>query len=318
MPGVNFLQPLAPRRQRGAALIIAMLIMALAVSVTSAMLASQEVDVRRSSNLLHTGQINLYWRGAENWVAQILGRDAEDSDIDHLGQDWARELPPMPVDGGFIQGRIIDLQSRFNLNSLLQPDGEPNEAAVEMFQRLLINLELDENIAVALLDWLDEDLEPRFPGGAEDDHYLGLDPPYRVANRQLESPSELRLLAGVDRDAWRALRPYVAALPGVTAVNVNTADPMILMALADNIDASQLERLVSEREVEPFHNTGDFLAHDAFAGLSIEDALLSATSNYFLMAARIEVGNLDAELYSLLHRQQNGRVHIVSRRRGTR
>ncbi len=312
----HFISP--PRTQRGAALITAMLIVAIAVSVSAALVARQELDIRRSGNLLHEGQATLYWRGVENWAAQILGRDAEDTEFDHPGQAWGQTPPAMPVDGGAIEGRLIDMHGFFNLNSLLDPGGEPNEAAVEVFQRLLINLGLSDDIAIAVLDWLDRDQQPRFPGGAEDNHYLGQDTPYRTADRLMHSVTELRLVAGVDREAWALLRPHVAALPGNTAINVNSAGVDVLAALADNLDPGQLERLVEKRENEAYESVRDFLAHDAFAGQEIEAGLLTVNSDYFMIHARITVGQFRSELYSLLHRQQNGAVSIVSRRRGTR
>lgn len=311
--------PVVPtRRQRGAALITALLIVTIAVSVSAALVARQEVDMRRSGNLLHEGQATLYWRGVENWAAQILGRDAEETGFDHPGEIWGQTPPAMPVEGGSIEGRLLDMHAYFNLNSLLDSDGEPNEAAVALFQRLLINLELSDDIAIAVLDWLDSDQQQRFPGGAEDGHYLGQARPYRAANRPMHSVSELRLVAGVNREAWQALRPHVAALPDNTAINVNSAGPELLAALADGLDPGQFERLVEQREDQAYESVRDFLAHQAFAGQEIDTELLTVNSNYFMLHARITVGQFRNELYSLLHRQQNGRTSVVSRRRGTR
>ena len=80
----------------------------------------------------------MYVQGAEAWAADILRQDLVDSpDSDHLGEQWAIELPPLPVDGGTIVGRLEDLQGRFNLNNLVGADGKENELARRQFERLL-------------------------------------------------------------------------------------------------------------------------------------------------------------------------------------
>jgi hypothetical protein len=53
-----------------------------------------------------------------------------------------------------------------------------------------------EEIADAILDWMDEDSEPR-EFGVEDDYYAGLDPPYYTRNAIPDSLDELLLVKGV-------------------------------------------------------------------------------------------------------------------------
>ena len=53
--------------------------------------------------------LGLLWAGLL-W-RDILRQDQVDSfESDHLGEAWAIELPPLPVDGGAISGRVEDLQ----------------------------------------------------------------------------------------------------------------------------------------------------------------------------------------------------------------
>lgn len=64
-------------------------------------------------------------------------------------------------------------------------------------RQLLMGLPgMTEEIADAILDYLDEDDEPR-EFGAEVDYYSGLDPPYRPKNGPLETVEELLLVRGV-------------------------------------------------------------------------------------------------------------------------
>ena len=182
--------------QRGVALLTALLVVSLATVAAVAMATRQHVDVRRTGNLLHGEQAYAYALAAESWARVIMDRDAEDSSIDTLEEDWAFALPPISVEGGFVDGRITDLQGRFNINNLVGVKGAPSEADRDYFNRLLVVLDLDPALTNALLDWLDADIDARYPDGAEDDTYLLNNPPYRAANRPLSSVSELGLVKG--------------------------------------------------------------------------------------------------------------------------
>src|SRR5690606_9440832 len=131
-------------------------------------------------------------------------------------------------------------------NLLDGPTENPN--AVLQFRRLLQLLELDERLVNALLDWLDPDINARFPEGAEDDHYLRLEPPYRAANAPLTHVSELRLVAGYEAEVVARLRPYVTALPQATALNVNTAPALLLATLVEGMGLVEAEGLVQTRD----------------------------------------------------------------------
>ena len=202
-------------RQRGLALITAVLVVAMAAVAATAMVVSQQRSLHRTGGLLHGIQVEGYVVGAESWARVLLRRASQDNRVDALDQDWAQPLPPMLIEGGGLQGQIRDEQGRFNLNNLLSGAAE-NPVAVTQFQRLLRLLELDERLVNALLDWLDPDINARFPEGAEDDTYLGREPPHRAANAPLAHISELRLVAGYDQEAVTRLRPYVTALPEAT------------------------------------------------------------------------------------------------------
>jgi general secretion pathway protein K len=127
----------------------------------------------------------------------------------------------MPVENGELVGQIEDQQGAFNLNNLVS-DGKVNPVQLEHFRRLLSILGLPVQLAYTLADWIDTDGEPQPQGGAEDAYYLALIPPYLTANRPLIDVAELALVAGYDDGVRARLRPYIAALPGSTPVNVKT------------------------------------------------------------------------------------------------
>ena len=300
--------------QKGVALITALLVVAMATVAAVAMVERLDLDVRRSANLLHGEQAALYTRAVEDWARHILARDARDSKVDHAGEDWATILPAIAVDGGEVAGSIVDLQGRFNLNNLIV-EGKPNEVEVVRFRRLLAALRIDAEITDALLDWLDPDLEPRFPEGAEEDEYLREEPAYRNANDYFATVSELRLVRGVTPEIYLALRPHVAALPRVTTINVNTATAPVLQSLAEGIGAADAEALIRDRGDDGYPTVADFLKHDALAGREVGEQGLSVSSGFFRVNSETHVGRIRSRMYSLIERTGESSVRVAMRSR---
>ena len=114
-------------KDRGVALITAMLITALATMLAANLAWDNALDVRRTMVLLHRDQAIQVALGAESWVIGILGQDLEDSQTDHLGEIWATELPGLPIEGGEVFGAVQDLQGRFNVNNLVDQNGAVHE-----------------------------------------------------------------------------------------------------------------------------------------------------------------------------------------------
>ena len=297
---------------RGVALLTVLLVVALATTTAVAMASRQQLDIRRTENTLYQGQALMYLYGVESWSQQFLANDRRDNEIDHNGEDWATRLPPLPVEGGQVQGFLEDLQGRFNLNTLNQ-SGEPGKLARERFERLLRQLELNPEIISTIQDWLDTDIEARFPAGAEDDFYLGLDPAYRTANQNMLSPSELLLLKDLDKEIYEKLQPFVTTLPENTFININTASVELLMSLADDLSKSEIENLLKKREDKAYNNVEDFLAEEMFAGKNIPLEGLSVNSDYFLMQAQADIGHIQQTLTSVFVRDDEGRIQTILR-----
>ena len=299
---------------RGVALITAMLITALASLVAANLAWDNALDVRRTMVLLNNDQAVQVALGAESWVVGILHQDLEESDIDHLGEIWAIQLPGFPIEGGDVTGTIIDLQGRFNVNNLIDDNGEVEKKSLERFRRLLQALEIDPRFAGLAADWMDRDAEASFPDGAEDSIYTSILPPYRSANQSLTSASELAALEGMDRQSFRILRPHITALPGRTNVNVNTATGAVLQSLDENMSASDVEGLISERESAGFADI-----QTAFSSLVTPDVLntLEDKTNYFQLKVVVRIDTVRVTLYSLLQRGPQGSVTPILRSLGT-
>ncbi len=300
-------------KQRGIALVTALLVVAIATVAAVAMASRQQLDIRRTGSLLHAEQAWAYVLGAENWAIVVLRRDREDSTIDTLDEDWSTQPPVSFVEGGSIYGRLIDLQGRFNVNNLVI-GGEPNEESVDYYKRLLKLLDLDEELADALVDWIDDDINTRFPDGAEDESYLLLDTPYRVANRPLADISELRLVKGYTAEVVARLQPYLVALPGSTPINVNTADAMVLAALADDLDESDGEALIEARGEDGFDTVDSFKQEPTLNAKEIDNSLMSVSTDWFLMVSQSDIGRGRARLASLIQRTDDA-LFVIRRQR---
>ena len=159
-------------RYRGVALITALLITALVGSVAASMSWDNALDVRRTMVMLYRDQAIQVAVGSEGWVQSILKDDATNSESDHLGEIWATDIPPLPIDSEAVQGQIFgkieDLQGRFNINNLIDENGKVDQPSFEQFERLLTALGLDTRLAGVAVDWLDEDQIETIPFGAED------------------------------------------------------------------------------------------------------------------------------------------------------
>ena len=306
---------MTPRRsQRGIAVIVAVLIVAIGTMIAVNLVWQGTLEIRRFQSALLADQGLLYVQGAEAWAADILRQDLVDSpDADHLGEIWAIELPPLPVDGGAIAGRLEDLQARFNLNNLIARDGTENELARKQFERLLALVEVDPSLAGAVVDWLDADSELRFPTGGEDVVYIASDPPYRTANSVITSVSELMAVGGMDRESYARLAPYVAALPQGTKLNVNTASDVVLASLSENIDVSTAASLVEQRAGAEFLDIDD-----TFAGLVEPEVLqtIDGVSEHFLLTATVTLGTNPLTMRSVLQRDRSGITRALFRSLG--
>ncbi len=299
-------------KQSGVALITAILMVSVATVAAVAMAHRQQIDIRRTGNLLHHEQALSYAEGAESWAQVILARDARNSTVDMLEEDWAKQVPVSVVDGGVIRGRLMDLQGRFNLNNLVQ-GGKPHPESVETFKRLLAVLGLQASLKDAVIDWIDPDDDLLFPDGAEDNEYLGLQPAYRTANRSLVNISELLLIKGFNQEIVSKLQPFVCILPELMAINVNTAPNEVIQSLGVGISQSDAETLIDDRGKQGYADAGAFLGHSAATGKGISPGLIGVQSSWFRLLAVVNIGQAQSSLTGKIQRVQPDDIRVVSR-----
>ncbi len=315
------LQPL--RYQRGIALLVAIVIVALATIVAAAIAFDTGLAARRAAGGLALEQALAVTQGAEGLAAYAIveARRGAGANTLHPAQDWARPIGPLEVAPGVIlSAQVEDLQGRFNLNQLVDGNGAANAEAVKVFDRLLEHAGVPGTWGASMVDWIDPDTNPQ-PGGAEDPIYLSETPGYRTANRVVTSPSEMLALKGFGIENWRKIEPYVAALPRDAGMNLCGVPAFLLDALtAQQQFSASPAALATNRATRCFpadQATFTNMLQDPqqFAALQAQLGL-GWTSNYFALRTLVTIGTSQFALYSLLQYDGaggNARVRVVQR-----
>jgi len=211
------------------------------------------------------------------------------------------KLPAIPVEGGEVQGTIIDQQGLFNLNNLVR-NGVASTVELARLQRLLTALGLPQELGGALTDWMDANSET-FANSAEDEYYMNLAKPYRCANRPLSDIGELAWVKGFDAGIIRRLQPFVSVLPeSGTAVNVNFAPPEVLMAVLPGLSLQDARQQVTQIKEAPFRTMTDFLQQLPRSVTQDANMNLSVSSQYFLVTGYATQGDGASAAHALLKR----------------
>lgn len=305
-----------PSSTRGVALVSVLLIVAVTTALAYEIANRHAFGVAVSRQVLSGSQAREYALGGEQYARQLLYADWEDEKTrskDTLLEDWSSTTEAFEVDDGGIEMRIVDLSSRFNLNSVSGAEGPQNAARL---RRLFTQLGLDANYVDAWIDWIDPDQEVQ-PYGAEDADYLLRDPPHRAANQPAVDMSELRLAVPFEsRDEYDRLQPHVTVLPvDRLTININTVTEAVLASLAPNFPAADAQLLVEQ--VRDYDDVEGVIASHAPLGESA--AALRVGSRFFEVQVRAHHGETRSELTSVLHRNpESGELTLLSRNFGRR
>ncbi len=308
-------------RQRGVALITAIVLVAIATVLAVHIGTRAALDLRRTAGLMALDQGWHVALGAEAWAAEVLRDDLEDSGTtptDHLGEAWAQPLPPLPVDGGEVRGALEDMQGRFNINNLVTSDRQVNETAVAQFERLLLLVGAQTRWARIMVDWIDDGTVPEIPEGAEDGTYLSQNPPYRTANVVVSTTTEMMALPGMTREEFERIRPYVAALPVGTKINLCTAKAQVLAALIQSGTDFGDEELLQSNRKDGCYPTEDILTNtlDGASWAALKESV-AETTDWFRATTAVRIGTSEITLYSLIERNGITGIRTVLRSTGT-
>lgn len=291
-------QLIYPSQQRGAAIVMALFVVALVAVLAASMMERLQTDIRRTELMLKSNQAYFYAQGSVNWA------------IDQLSNNWKEQKPnqiidktpiqsPVNQEQGFtISSVIYDAQGYFNLNNLVDTLYQAN------FMRLLTVLDpnIDPPRAQVIMQGIINWISPTAANPALDDYYLKQSLPYQAPHRLMASASELRLVQGITADLFNKLEPYIIALPQTTLININNAEAPVLMSLSPTLSLESAKAVVMSRQKEPFATIQKFLDFDVIKNNPIEGNKITVTSNYFLLETNVTVEEQHWVIYTLLQR----------------
>jgi general secretion pathway protein K len=308
------------RRQRGAAMLTAMIIVALIATLAASMVWQQwravQIEVAERSRM----QSSWILSGALDWAKLILKEDAKSGGPDHLGEPWAVPLAEARLstflaadkdntDTGpeaFLSGSITDIQSRYNLRNLVDNTGKIDAVQVNAFKNLLRAINVGEGVADRIADGLRQAIAPMAIGGSQNGPLL----PREV--------SQLTWL-GIDDDSIKRMKNYVTILPVPTPVNANTASAEALLAAIPGLDRGTAQRIVQTRQRNPFKSPKDVLDLVPEAVKANATATqVNVSSAFFEVRGRLRLADRVLEESSLVERQGTTIVTLTRQRENSR
>jgi general secretion pathway protein K len=311
-----------PRKQRGVAVITALLLTTLAVTIVASLFWQQQVQVRTMENQRLHLQTKWILRGALDWARLVLRQDGVDNPTytsltavwntplaeTRLDQYIERERVQGEIFDATLSGRIIDATSRYNLTNLANGP-QINPAHLKIFKRLLANLQIDPALADRAAKAVAESAPP-LPVQA------GVPVVPTAARTKSPMPmtqlDDLLTVPGFTVAIVEKLREFVIVLPVAAAtVNVNTAPPEVIAALVENYSVAQATALVARRKQAFYRQRSDFESQLFGNPLTLETAV-DVKSEYFLVQSKVRLDRAALDAEALVQREMNGQTFKTS------
>lgn len=304
--------PLSQRqRQRGAAILLAMLMVSLVAMLSSAALWQQWRNVHVQGAEHQRLQAAWILQGTLDWARLILREDARAGATDHLAEPWAIALQEARLStflaagagsgtqdtsadlpDAFMSGQIQDMQARLNVTSLVE-GGAVHAPTVKAFARLFQALGLPEGeLAVLVHQWRQALAESKTGSGASSSATAALLP---------RTVAQLRWL-GLSPATLQILQPHLVVLPERTPVNLNTASAVVLHAAVDGLSLADAQRLVSARSNTQFKTLADASKVLGSNDIGLNDTQHSVNSRYFEVEGQMRLGTLRVREHNLVRR----------------
>lgn len=329
--------------QRGAALILVLLMVSILVVLVLETIRAMQVEGAGSRHFRDSLQAEAVAKSGVNLAMSLLAKDLADNEVDHPGEPWAQvakadALPVQLPEEGTLEGKVVDEASKFPINYLVDEEGKPQDIYKKVLTGLLTNqpfaLEEEEaqGLVKAITDWLDRDDETAGEFGAETDYYQQLEQPYGCKNSRFTSLAELQLVRGMTEELYFGVEENpglrdILTVYGGGKININTATPLILRALvsstvSEDTAESWAESVVVYRE-EPMH--WDFLAEPdwyrnrmaGFNDISLPAELVTTQSNHFSAKLTGKAGVGRKSIFACLERTKSegeeGKIKVLVR-----
>lgn len=309
-------------RQSGVAVITALLLTTLAVTIVGSLFWQQQVQVRSIENQRLQLQKQWILRGALDWTRLILREDKKITrNVDHLGEPWAVPLAETRLDqyvekeragevpDAALSGGIVDATSRFNLRNIL-PKGvaTPKEAEVAAFARLLTNLQINPSLAQATAALMASS-QPKQGGDGAAQSLADSSAPKPM---NIEHVDDLLAVPGFTPEILAKLRDYVIVLPDETKINVNTASAEVLSAKIDKLTLADATTLVAARQRKVIKDMSDLNGGGMLPpSVSASEAHVAFGSDFFLINGNVRLNRAGMEMQALMRRASDGTTTVL-------
>ncbi len=297
--------------ERGVALLLALLVLALLVALILEFDAEARREYREAAAFRDNFKARMLTRAAVQAARAVLQQDfLRDRQtgvfFDGPTDIWALPIKNYAIGDGLLSAQIEDERGKLNLNDLAVNPGDELQRKTKIlrFRRLFEFLQVSPDLVDALIDWVDQDENPE-PAGAESLYYQSQKPPYRAANVPLESLGDLRLVKGFTPEMVERLSRYVTVYPleGGAVVNLNTADPLVIQALDPAITQTMAMEIVQGR---PYKNKVELDRIGSFQEIGARlRSDYDVKSDYFSARLAITVNETTKTAFAVLRREPN-------------
>jgi general secretion pathway protein K len=299
------------RGERGVALLLALLVLALLVALILEFDAEARREYREAAAFRDNFKASMLIRAAVQAARAVLQQDflrdkQAGEAFDGPTDLWAIPIKNYAIGDGLLSAQIEDEGGKLNLNDLAANSGDAlrRKSRILRIKRLFELLQISPDLVDALVDWVDQDENPE-PGGAESLYYQSQTPAYRAANAPLETLGDLRLVKGFTTEVIDRLSRYVTVFPpeGGSLVNLNTADPLVIQAMDPAITQTMAMEIVQGR---PYKTKVDLDRIGSFQEIGARLRTdYDVKSDYFSARLAITVNETTKTATAVLRRDRN-------------
>lgn len=278
-----------PARQRGAAVVMVLFVLTLCTVLIAPLVWQLYALGKTSQVFAQREQAQWLLAGGTDWARVLLREDARTSSTDHLGELWATPLATTPVgaslgldaQAAWVQGTLVDAQSRFNLRNLGHDVGQA-QGWQQAWVRLCGLLGIAPDQAQAMAQQVAASTQ------------AGQALPLQV--------QQWRGVGAFDENSVQQLQNLVVVLPRVTPINANTAPAELLYAVLDEISWPQAQQMVAQRQRIPYRDLND-VRQAAGPRAVLNHSLLDVSTRYFWVTGQAQVGAAKVQSQALLERE---------------
>jgi len=318
-----------PGNNKGFALILTILIVSLLMVLILRFNRTMWAGLYSSANHRDAIRLGLIARSCINCTLAVLSDDASTSGSDSLTETWAQSKAlslnsAAMFENGRFDVSISDLSGKIQINRLVNEKGEYNEVQKMLLTRFLslesFRLESDTvgNLIDAIKDWIDPVSEvTRF--GAENSYYQSLQTSYTCKDGPIDSLGQLRRFKGMTDALFfgNENHPGISdhlTIYGDGKININTAGPLVLRALSDDIDAEMVQDMMAYRlnEKNDLSDPGWYRKVTGMGHVTIDPGLIKTSSDTFEIRSVGTADTMSRQTTAVVKRGAGSSIQIVA------